>query len=250
MSHTPGDTSPVRVIAPADAALTAVTDAILRRHPRPGEQAPTEAELIDELRISRQSARRALDALGAAGIVTDPPPGGAPRVLRPTPAGGIDRLLRLALLGNDIDRDDVIGVRTAVEHVSAFAAADTAGTADLRDLHLLVSRMRETSMPAPAFADLDAAFHLRVAQSAGGLCASLLRGLADPITAAMRHAFARVTDWPATARRLADEHEHLTTLISAREHTEAAGFVTRHVADFYRCDQPDLSREGHRADVI
>lgn len=247
MSDTSGNTSPVRVIAPADVALTAVTDVILRRHPHPGERAPTETELIDELRISRESARRALDTLGAAGIVTDPPPGGAPRVLRPTPAGGIDRLLRLALLGHDTDRDDVVGVRTAVEHVSACAAADTAGAADLRDLHLLISRMREPSMPAPAFAELDAAFHLRIAQSASDLCASLLRGLADPITAAMRHAFAQITDWPATARRLADEHEHLTTLISARQQAEAADFVTRHVADFYRSD---LSPEGHRADAI
>lgn len=227
---------PIRVIAPPDVALSAVTDAILRRHPHPGEWAPTEAELIDELRIGKQSVRRALETLVASGVVTDKPPGtgGGPRLLQATPTVEIGRLLRLVLIGQTAERSDVIGTRTAIERASVSAAATVAGEADLHDLRNLVSRMREPDLPAPAFAELDAAFHLRIAQSAGDLCGSLLRGLADHVATEMRHAFARVADWPATACRLADEHGHLAALVSAQRHAEAADFVTRHITDFYR----------------
>jgi GntR family transcriptional repressor for pyruvate dehydrogenase complex len=229
-----------RVIAPSGAVLADVGDAILRRELRSGVEAPNEAELSKELRISRSSARRALSALGAVGILTEAEPvpevdGEAHRELAETAVGGIGRLLRLVLLDRRaFGNAEVLGVRTALERAAAAGAARTADETDLAELTSIVERMHGPAITSDEFRYLDTAFHLRIARASGnGLQERLLHGLTDAIASHMQHAFSAVYDWPATARRLADEHERLVAVIRRRRSTEAAEFVAAHVHNFY-----------------
>lgn len=224
-----------RVIAPADTVLTEVGNAILRRNPRPGALVPDEADLTEELRISRRSARRALATLDSAGVIARTSPADPP-ALADTDGDGISRLLRLVVrAGAAFETDDVIGVRTAIERSAAARAAAGATAGDLAALRAIVARMHDPAVDPDEFRALDTAFHIRVAAaSAGALQMPLLQGLSDVIGGQMRRAFARTADWRATARRLAGEHDQLLSIINGGLEAEAADFVEAHIQDFYR----------------
>ncbi|KAA9162621.1 FadR family transcriptional regulator [Amycolatopsis acidicola] len=232
MPKPPGDTMGLRKIASPHDTFAAAAELILQHDPRPGDRAPTETELADSLRISRQSARRTLDALGAAGIVADSRTGA--KTLRRTGSGEISRFLGLVLKSeNQPGKRDFLGVRIAVEQTSVAAAADSARNSDIRALRGLVLRMRKRSVTPAEFCRLDVAFHLRMAQTAGGLRESLLDGLAGSIHDEMEQAFDEDHDWESTATRLADEHEHLLRLVDSGRGAKASNFVSRHVERFY-----------------
>ncbi|WP_169526826.1 FadR/GntR family transcriptional regulator [Sciscionella marina] len=222
---------------------------ILRANPHPGAHAPTARELATELGTSRQSVTRALDTLSAIGLVSSEPSPDGTRLLQRTGSESISTLLRLVLLSRlPINDEDLLGVRIAVERASASAASATAAAHDLRDFHRLVVRMRQPSLTPTRFSELDTAFHLRLAQTAGGLQESLLGGLAIPIQDRMTNAFQQSDDWEATAQRLAGEHAHLLALIGARQATEAAAFLAQHVHQFYTGTTSTLPGEGEPTD--
>jgi GntR family transcriptional repressor for pyruvate dehydrogenase complex len=228
------------VIAPSDAVLVGVGDAILRGELRPGVEVPSEAALTHELRISRSRARRALATLGSAGILKEagPAPGtgsSGRRELAETAVDGIGRMLRLVLLDRgDVRNGEILGVRTALERVSAAGAALAADAEDIAELTAIVQRMHDPGVTTDEFRNLDTTFHMRIARASGsGLSASLLHGLSDAIAGQMQHAFSETDDWTGTARRLAEEHGRLSDIIRRRMADDAADFVETHVHDFY-----------------
>lgn len=212
-----------RLVVSSGAVLAEVGSEILRGDPHPGARAPSEAELTASLRVSRTSARRALATLGAAGMLDG-------RSLATTRVSDIGRLLRL-LLPPRLDDAELLSIRTALERSAAAASAG----ADLADLTAFVVRMKAPGVTREEFRDLDTAFHLGVARASNNaLHEPLLTGLQDAIAARMGQAFARIDDWPATAARLAAEHEHLLALIRDGRAAEAADFAEAHVHNFYK----------------
>lgn len=226
--------APPRVVAPPQEALAEVGNAILRSRPTPGADAPSETELSRELRISTAAAGRALDVLTSAGVLAHSP-GHRRRALEATAHDGIDRLLRLVLLGReDVDGRSVLEVRTALERSAAAGAARSADSEDVALLENVVRRMRRPGVLPDEFCGLDAEFHLLIARASGNeLQERLLRGLTDAMTHRMRKAFETIRDWPRTAHRLAAEHEHLVQVIARHRPDEAADLAATHVHNFY-----------------
>src|ERR1700754_4529926 len=101
----------VRRIAPLSQVVSELEAQLLQVGPRVGATAPTEDELVADLRVSRRNARDALAVLGLFGVVD---PGGA---LASTsgPEDGIGRLLRLLLRCSQIPDDELLAVRTRLE---------------------------------------------------------------------------------------------------------------------------------------
>ncbi|GAA5164461.1 FCD domain-containing protein [Pseudonocardia eucalypti] len=220
-----------RVIAPAERVLADVQEGLLRDGARPGAHVPSERDLTGSLGVSRRSAREALAALEAVGVVRGGP---AHRELAEAPAAGIGRLLRLLLVAESVPGPALLTLRTELERTAAEGAARRVDRRDRAELSALLVAMREPGIPADRFARLDTALHLRIARASHNqLHEQLMRGLRDAVAARMAVAFRAVEDWPATARRLAGEHDRLVGAITAGDPAGAAELAESHLRGFY-----------------
>jgi GntR family transcriptional regulator, transcriptional repressor for pyruvate dehydrogenase complex len=221
----------VRRIAPLSQVVSEVETQLLQIGPRVGATAPTEDELVADLRVSRRNARDALAVLELFGVVD------AEGALASTsgPEDGIGRLLRLSLRCAQIPADELLAVRTRLERTASARAAARAAEDDKAELRQLVTEMAHPRIPPDRFQDLDTAFHLVIARASGSrLCAQLMLGLRDAMADQMESHFAAIANWPATAKRLSREHLGVTVAITHGLDGLAARRVEAHLHGFYQ----------------
>jgi GntR family transcriptional repressor for pyruvate dehydrogenase complex len=221
----------VRRIAPLSQVVFELETQLLQVGPRVGATAPTEDELVADLRVSRRNARDALAVLELFGVVD----AGGALASTSGPEDGIGRLLRLLLRCAQIPGDELLAVRTRLERTASAGAAVSAADDDKAELRRLVAEMAHPRIPPDRFQDLDTAFHLVIARASGShLCAQLMLGLHDAMADQMASRFAVVANWPATARRLSREHQELSEAIADGLDDLAARRVEAHLQGFYQ----------------
>ena len=221
----------VRRIAPLSQVVSELETHLLQGGPRVGATAPTEAELVADLRVSRRNARDALAVLELFGVVD----AGGALASTSGPEDRLGRLLRLSLRCAQIPGDELLAVRTRLERTASARAVISAADDDKAELRRLVREMTHPRIPPDRFQDLDTAFHLVIARASGShLCAQLMLGLRDAMADQMASRFAAVANWPATARRLSREHQGLTVAIVHGLDDLAARRVETHLHGFYQ----------------
>lgn len=221
----------VRRIAPLSQVVSELESQLLQGGPRVGATAPSEDELVADLRVSRRTARDALAVLELCGVVD----AGGTLASTSGPQNGIGRLLRLSLRCAQIPGDELLAVRTRLERTASARAAAGATDDDKAELRRLATEMAHPRIPPNRFQDLDTAFHLVIARASGNhLCAQLMVGLRDAMADQMASRFATVANWPATARRLSREHQELTEAITHGLDELAARRVEAHLHGFYQ----------------
>lgn len=154
---------------PARATTGAIKDLILARGLRPGDPMPTEAELVDELGVSRSSVREAVRTLVALDILEVRHGTGTfvgQLSLRPLVEGMVFRGVLIPGVENSMLRE-IVEVRTGLDlslapQVVAYLPGDEA--ADLRDC---VERMKAAAAANHTFPDEDREFHLLLAERLG-----------------------------------------------------------------------------------
>ncbi|MFA7404481.1 MAG: FadR/GntR family transcriptional regulator [Pelobacteraceae bacterium] len=129
----------------------------------PGEKLPPERELAELFGVSRPSIREALNILATAGLVESHQGGGTVvkslvEMSAGTPLSEMIKCERERAL-------DVIEVRKSMESCTAIYAAERALPEDLRKLEKIVSEMEENLAAAKPSLELDANFHITVAQA-------------------------------------------------------------------------------------
>jgi GntR family transcriptional regulator, transcriptional repressor for pyruvate dehydrogenase complex len=225
------ESAEVRRIAPLSQVVSELETQLLHVGPRVGATAPTEDDLVADLRVSRRNARDALAVLELFGVVD----AGGTLASTSGPEDGIGRLLRLSLRCAQIPGDELLAVRTRLERTASARAAVSAADDDKAELRRLVTEMAHPRIPPDRFQDLDTAFHLVIARASGShLCAQLMLGLRDAMADQMASRFAAVANWPATARRLSREHQGLTVAIAHGLDDLAARRVEAHLHGFYQ----------------
>lgn len=129
----------------------------------PGEKLPPERELAELFRVSRPTVREALNMLATAGLLETHQGGGS--VVRSlvetatgTPLSELIKCERERAL-------DVIEVRRSMEACTASYAAQRALPEDVRKLEKIVAGMEENLVTGQPSLELDAAFHVTVAQA-------------------------------------------------------------------------------------
>lgn len=140
-----------------------IRTSILTAEFSPGEKLPPERELSELFGVSRPSVREALNILSAAGLVESHQGGGTI----------VKSLLELSagtplsvLIKNEQSRAlDVIEVRKSMEANTAFYAASRALPDDVRKLEKIVAEMAVNITHNRPSIELDAHFHITVAQS-------------------------------------------------------------------------------------
>jgi DNA-binding FadR family transcriptional regulator len=205
-----------------------VTQLILDRKLKPGAPLPTEAELMENLGVSRNSVREALKALQALDIV-EIRHGYGTYVGQASLTPLVDGLTfrTLALLGDDAHAlGEILQVREVLEEGLIRRIASSLTDADLAGLEAIVVRMEASSRSEGPFPALDREFHERLYNALGNELVPQLLG-------AFWNVFHRVaaargwTEDPApevTARR----HRDILTALRARDVESAQRAMTDH----------------------
>lgn len=204
---------------------------------RAGDQLPSERELAGLLGVSRSSLRESLRVLEALGIIEIRLGGGPDRgaVLRMEPGLGFVRLLQLELAMGHFSDADVLGTRLALEEWSCANAALLSSPEDHADLTAILDEMDDPDIDTADFNRLDTAFHVRIAEAAGNaLTGHLMGSLRMAIKQQMVDAYARLTDWRATAVVVRAEHRQILKAVEDGEPELVRELVRDHIRSFYQ----------------
>ena len=198
------------------------------------------------LRPSLRESLRVLEALGIVEIRRGGgPDGGA--VLLSTPGDGMVNLLKLQIALAQFSWNDVLETRLALEAWSVEEAAYRSDDDDHRDLAAILDRMDDQEIDSSEFNRLDAAFHMRIAESTGNaLTAHLMGSLRTAIHRQMVQMYAELEDWRETAKTVRREHREILQAIVAGDGPAAADHVQR---AHHRLLQHPYSRRGRDPDL-
>lgn len=199
-----------------------------------GDRLPGERQLAEALGVSRPSLRETLRVLEALGVVEIRRGAEGGAVLRGEASDVLARLLTMQTALGQYGQDDVVGTRLALETWSCAQAASTATDDDHRALTEILDAM-DAASTSEEFNRLDAAFHARIARSAGNaLTAVIMDSLRVAIEHEMIAAYRRLADWRETVVTVRAEHRAILAAIESRDAGAASRLVHDHIASFYR----------------
>jgi len=227
---------PVQRVRTYEQVMAQIEERILDGRLKAGDKLPSERDLAALLGVSRPSLRESLRVLEALGIVDIRPGGGADggAVLVGEPGSGFVNLLKLQLALGQFHQMEVLETRIALETWCCEEAAVRATEQDHKELGLILDRMDDPDITTDEFNRLDAAFHVRIAESTGNSLTSHLMGsLRIAINRQMIDAYARLENWKETATLVRREHRDILAALERREPTAARQCVGEHIRSFY-----------------
>lgn len=129
----------------------------------PGDKLPPERELAEMFGVSRPSVREALNILASSGLVMSYQGGGTVvmSLVEPPAGNPLSELIK----GEQERALDVIEVRKCMEAWTSYYAAQRALPEDLRKLEKLVGEMERNLDGMMPSQDIDANFHIVIAQA-------------------------------------------------------------------------------------
>ncbi|MET7442325.1 FadR/GntR family transcriptional regulator [Streptomyces sp. NPDC004082] len=212
-----------------------------------GERIPPEADLCEELGVSRGSLREAVRMLAALGVI-EPRHGSGTYVspLRPEDViGSLSLTLELLPLSGLLE---VYEIRRVLEaHVAAKAAARRTPET-VRTLFSLIDAMEATDDPTEA-SELDHRFHAEIARAAGN---PALASLLSVFRARSRkYQVFTLPEGPELRRKSDEDHRVMATTIADRDPGAAAGAAEAHVAQterWLRAFMPPLEEQDRSED--
>lgn len=195
----------------------------------PGDVLPAEHRLAKEFGVSRPVVREALRALAGRDVVEIVNGKGA--VVRPMDASTLSAFFERAVKTED---DAVVGlmeVRKPLEAQSARLAAERRTDEEAGRMARIVSSMSERLEDPEAYANLDVAFHLLVAEATRNkmlhrLIASIRGSMKDAVLEGLLR---RQT--PGRLERVQELHEEVLSGIERRDPDAAAEAMTAHFDD-------------------
>jgi GntR family transcriptional regulator, transcriptional repressor for pyruvate dehydrogenase complex len=215
------------VAAPlVDAAIERIRQLIASGQWRPGDRLPPEAELSQQLGVSRSSTREAVRALVAARVL-DVRRGDGTFVTSLTP----ELLLEGIGVAVELVQEDAIvqlvETRRLIEPQVTALAAERASEEQLAEIHEHLLRMRSAREHA-ALVRHDSDFHASVGRASGNATlAAILLGISGPTLRA--RVWRGLIDEGADGRTVV-EHEAIYDAIAGRDAALAGAAALLHVA--------------------
>lgn len=137
---------------------------LLSRSVKPGQRLPSERQLTQALATSRSTVREAIKSLSLLGLLEVRQ--GSGTYVSKYSSDFLPRVIEWGLLLEEPNVVDLIEAREYVEVVVAGLAAERRDERDLEDLRKLVDTMGASLDDIDRYIDADAAFHLRLAETA------------------------------------------------------------------------------------
>lgn len=184
----------------------------------PGDRLPAERDLATQLAVSRPSLREALIRLESDGYIATSGRGGFTVVDLTAPI--ISKPLAELLLQNPRTSADILELRQGLESISTVYAAERATAADLRKIKTAFDALKAASQSQDRvnLAELDAAFHLAIADSTHNIAlAHVMHGIHTLIREGMRQ-YHRLIDYDeAMEKQLMSQHQAIYDAVVARD---------------------------------
>jgi GntR family transcriptional repressor for pyruvate dehydrogenase complex len=196
----------------------------------PGDRLPAERDLATQLGVSRPSLREALIRLEADGYIETSGRGGFTVVDVTAPI--ISKPLAELLLQNPRTSADILELRQGLESISTVYAAERATAGDLEKIRSAFEELKAGSLSGDRtnLAELDAAFHLAIADSTHNIAlAHVMHGIHTLIREGMRQ-YHRLIDYDdAKERQLLTQHQAIFDAVMARDAQKARKAAERHL---------------------
>jgi GntR family transcriptional repressor for pyruvate dehydrogenase complex len=204
-----------------------VQDLIVTGKLKAGDRLPAESEMGKMLGVSRTVVREAVRLLSARGLVEARTGSGI--YVRGVNSAMIRDPMDLLLRSRSITVEDIVEVRQLVEVHLAGLAAQRASAEDIRALEETVAELENPRLSPREYAEIDVAFHGRLAVAAGN---PLFLILAQSINAVMMDPICFVYASDKHAREdTIREHNAVLDGIKARDPGRARRAMTDFLAD-------------------
>lgn len=209
---------------------------------KPGDQLPSERELIDRLEVGRSSVREGLQILATLNIVQSNP--GQGTFIKEPSSDEILRVDQIGFLINNAVALDLLEAREMIEPQSVRLACLRAEEKDLHRVETLLDEHESALGAGLSTGEHAAKFHVLLAEaSRNRVFVTFMRSILDLLQA--RGQGTRLSN---KLRQLElQEHREILRLVRKRESQAAADFVTSHIikwAVHYDIAHEDVREEG------
>ncbi|MBS1807341.1 MAG: FadR family transcriptional regulator [Acidobacteria bacterium] len=203
--------------------------AILNEQHRPGDQLPSERELIGRLGVSRAVIRESLKVLAEKGLIEVKPGKGA-FVREPESASAASALkLYLRRQRNGSFSQNLVEVREMIEEQAASLAATRATAEDIAKLEAALAEMEAEKENAARFAQADLRFHLLLAEATRN---ELFPLLLHPVTDLLLDLMAQLSTAPTAPEQALWHHRQILRHIKSGAAAQARQAMHSHLSQF------------------
>ena len=200
----------------------------MKAHFNPGEKLPPERDLAKLFEVSRPTLREALNILAAAGLLDTHQGGGSTvkSLLEMSSGNPLAELIK-----NERERAmDVVEVRKSIEAYTAFYAAERSLPEDLRKLEKIVEEMAENITRKEPSLELDALFHITVAETTHNVIwLHLMQSIFDAMKEFQRGVWRAVYLTEDDHRTLYCHHRAVFDAINSRQPDQARDAMLVHL---------------------
>ncbi|MGW1508378.1 FadR/GntR family transcriptional regulator [Streptomyces sp. NPDC002394] len=214
-------------MAVTDLAIEKIKEMIVSGALQPGARLPNEADLADQLGLSRSSLREAVRALTAMRILV-PRQGDGTYVSGLEPHLLLESLAFAADVSHGHSAGQLLEVRRLLEPQVTALAAGCLTDEQLKELRGILDRSAEEGIGIEAFVALDIEFHRAIADSVGNPVLSTLLGILSTHTQRLR--IVRGTHHAPAREQAHRDHEAIWRALSAGDAQLAAAASMVHVA--------------------
>ncbi|HEX8960786.1 MAG TPA: FadR/GntR family transcriptional regulator [Geobacteraceae bacterium] len=205
-----------------------IRSSILAGEFNPGDKLPPERELAEMFGVSRPSVREALNILAAAGLVESYQGGGTvvKSLVETTTGPPLSELIKA-------EREralDVIEVRKCMEGWTAYYAAQRALPEDVRKLEAIVAEMERNLDGFKPSQDLDAHFHIVIAQATHNIVwLHLMQSIFDAMKEFQQSVWRAVYLTDEDHRNLFGHHREVFEAIRGKDPERARDVMLKHL---------------------
>ncbi len=208
---------------------------------QPGDQLPTEKELIEQLAVGRSTVREALQILSTVNVI-QATAGHGTFIRTPTAAGVFRPDLIALLIGNSFALE-LLEAREMIEPPTVRLAALRATDAELDRVADVLATHAEAHRAGRPVSEHAARFHVMLAEASHNQVASSFMSSILEMLMARGRKFDRIPDYQ---QRELQEHQAILAVVRAREPERAAEMMLRHIVESAATYDTDCANPGER----
>jgi GntR family transcriptional regulator, transcriptional repressor for pyruvate dehydrogenase complex len=218
---------PIRPKSISEEIGNQIKESILDGFLKPGDKIPSERDMADELKVSRQCVREAINSLKAIGLLE----------VRKRSGIYVKSITSELLKGPfDIIKDDVskvyelMDIRKVLEYYSAFYAAKNATKKDIKRLHSVLLKLEVTTRDVKKYDyNSEFQFHFLIAQASHNtMLLHIINTIYDKIMEAIKKTIDTMFLDRKNRRRLFEHHRAVFEAIKEGAAREAARKMVKH----------------------
>ncbi|MDG3575551.1 transcriptional regulator NanR [Rhizobium sp. YJ-22] len=194
----------------------------------PGDDMPSERELMDRFKVGRPAIREAMQALERMGLVAISH-GERAKVLELTAKSlfrQMDLTAKIMLAKSADTLEHLKSARIFFERGMAREAAQKASAEDIAALHAILDRQRASLGDAEAFIAADMAFHARIAEISGN---PIFAAVSESMLAWLQEYHTDMLIWTGKERFTLAEHEEIVDRLAAGDADGAEQAMLKHL---------------------